>query len=75
MSRHLLRLASTDACGDLVVATDTLAAAATATQMVTRTEVVAATVLPLTATEVEDHTEVAMAEVLEATKCLTLEPA
>jgi hypothetical protein len=56
-----------------VVATDTLAAAATATQMVTRTEVVAATVLPLTATEVEDHTEVAMAEVLEATKCLTLE--
>lgn len=56
-----------------MVATDTLAAAATATQTVTRTEVMAATVLPLTATEVEGHTAVAMVEVPEATKCLTLE--
>lgn len=73
MSRHILQLTRTDTYGDLVVATDTLAAAATATQMATRTEVMAATVPPLTATEVGDHTEVAMVEALEATKCLTSE--
>ncbi len=69
-----MRLARTDAFEDIVVATDILAVAVTATQMVTRTAVMAATVLPLTVTEAGDRTEeVATVEVLEVTRCPILE--